>query len=245
MVVQPKDPGEIFHLLVTWRCDGMCPGCIFSRQLHNHKDADMSLKTERVVVRKIGPFHEVSIVGGEPTNHPRFWKMVESIAAKKPRTLGITTNGRSFSKSEAAAKKWFSRMAGIAKKAEPAGTAIFVTMSCGDRHAAGLKGGEAEMKQRIKTVKESLPKSGQFHFNFFAELLPNQSRQSVIAKYGLPKETATRLWERNPEGGTSAETLIDPRGRVFRNEKDLLRGEKPIGNIGRHSLKELSRRRLR
>ena len=238
MVGQTKDSSQIFHLLVTWRCDGKCPGCIYSKQLHK-KDQDMSKKTEQAVVKKIGQYHLVSMAGGEPTIHPRFWQMVKGILAKNPVSLEIVTNGLNFSKTQASAKRWFSTMNRLAQKPK---TLISIIMSVGDLHANGLKGDQKELRQRIENVKSALPKKRGFGFDFFVELVPKQTKRAAIRKYRLPKETHAAKWQTIPKGGTVPETVIDPHGNVFATEAALLKGKKPLGNI-RKSMSALQRRR--
>ncbi len=235
-----KSPDEQMMLLITWNCNAKCPGCVYEKMLGK---MHMPMKTFTKASKSIGHFHEITIAGGEPTIHPKFWKMIEMVAARKPGWMQVITNGFAFSKTQRAAKEFLARMNAMATKA---GVPILLRVSVDDFHARSLKGGAAELKSRVQNLLKVEPKKGMLELGFCASAAPRQSERALLRKYGLPKaKTYLGYWERGKSGGTKPATIIAPDGHVYARESHLVEGKKrAMGNIRKEPLHKIRRRRM-
>jgi hypothetical protein len=190
----------------------------------------------------IGHFHEVTVAGGEPTLHPKFWQMIERIISKKPQWLQVISNGVSFSKTQASAKAWLSRLESLAQKA---GVPVYVRVSVDDFHTRGLKGGAKEVRKRVRNILRAEPESRLVTVGFCSHTAPKQSERALLEKYGLPREkTFVGVWSKAASGGTVQTTLITPEGRVYARESHMVQGQLPLGNLKKEPLGKIRRRRF-
>ena len=234
-----KIPEEQYLMLVTWECDAKCPGCVYEKLLGK---MHMPMTTFKCAANSISHFHEITLEGGEPTSHPKFWQMVELVAAKKPQWLQIISNGLRFSHTQKKARAFMSKLNKISTRT---GTDVLLRLSVDDFHARALKGGEAEMARRVANVLKVAPKRGNLEVQFCSQRAPRQSEGAVRKKYGLPKDcTSFGVWEHGKSGGTIQRTIITPKGHVFARESHLAEGsKKALGNVMRNSMRSIQRRR--
>jgi len=75
------------YLQITTRCNMSCEHCAFSC---THEGKDMSLETFRTALDHCG--ESITIGGGEPTLHPKFWEMF-GLAIGHAYNTCIITNG--------------------------------------------------------------------------------------------------------------------------------------------------------
>lgn len=75
------------YVQITTRCNMTCAHCCFNCTAVGE---DMSLDTFALVLQKAG--RHLTIGGGEPTIHPKFWKFLQ-LAIDSPASIGLVTNG--------------------------------------------------------------------------------------------------------------------------------------------------------
>ncbi|MFH1256926.1 MAG: radical SAM protein [Candidatus Diapherotrites archaeon] len=237
-----KSPDERLLLLITSRCSGKCPECLYRENLG--RQADLSLNAlEEKILPFIGSRHEIHIAGGEPTEHPQFFKIIELIAGKNPAFIQIISNGLPFSGSKRDASAFALRLQSIADKSP---TRIFARFSIDDIHAEGIKGGKGELARRAKIINEVFSKTrGKLGFGFYSLKDKGQKESEILRAYGLPrKRTMFSLGERGFKlGGNEPTTFISAEGNVYRHEREFLRRQAPMGNITSLPLQEILKRR--
>lgn len=238
MPLYKKSPDEKFMVLITWKCDSKCPGCVYEKLLGR---LHMPMKTFGRVKSGIGHFHEVAVAGGEPTLHPKFWEIIEKIAARKPSSFQIITNGLSFSRAQREAREFMARLNQIAAKAK---IGIALRVSVDDFHCAGLKGGAKELKRRVQNMLKVASQGENLGVSFFAQRAPKQSTKALLAKYGLPESnTYVGVWKKDNPGVTLHNTIFTPEGHVYARQADLVEGKMPLGNITKDSHRTIRGRR--
>lgn len=236
--MQQKSPAEQFLLLISLECNLRCPDCLYAKVLGNGH-MPVKLVREKILPHLTGK-HHVFIAGGEPTQHPSFWKIVGMIAGKKPAFVQILSNGIPFSKTQAQANAFASRMAKLAKLS---GTPLFLRVSVDDAHSAKLKGGFAEMKKRVGILQNAFEKKPALGIWFFSSAGRGQTQQELIKKYCLPKDrTRFGTWVEGPfkQAGTVRRVSINPVGDVFPTESEMLAG-RAAGNLRKQSLGKILR----
>lgn len=240
-----KSPEERYHLLITWKCNLRCPGCLYEKNLGS---MHIPLRTIKKLTPTMTRFHEVCIAGGEPTLHPQFWKIIELIAKREPKNIQIVTNGYSFTGSGRKVRDFFSRLERISKTT---GVKFGVEVSVDDFHLRRLKGKAPkewvmDLRARAKRIAENLPRGKSIDFAFGTSLAPGQKERAVVAKYGLPQGlTSARAWEYNPPGGTMPSVVVTPRGDVFIHERAAKANANPIGSLRKESMRAIMRRHCR
>lgn len=81
---------------ITWNCNQRCSYCYLAcSNLKNKPDFEMNLKTFKQTLDKIwdSGIREVYLIGGEPTVHSKFEKIVAILLKYKWKKIGLCTNG--------------------------------------------------------------------------------------------------------------------------------------------------------
>lgn len=79
------------YLKITERCNMLCEHCGFSC---TDKGEDMSLKVFKAALDYFGGDDYVSIGGGEPTVHPKFWQFLFLALSYPGYNVWVVTNGK-------------------------------------------------------------------------------------------------------------------------------------------------------
>jgi organic radical activating enzyme len=235
-----KSPDENFLLLITLKCGRNCKDCLYA-ELRGKQHMPLKM-IEKAIAPHVTKFHHLDISGGEPAEHPQFWKIVGLLAGRNPTYLQVITNGISFSGSLKAAKEFASRLGKISQKS---GTPISVRVSVDDFHAARLRGKEAEMVRRVKRIREAMESSPHLGLFFCSGTRKGQTKARLIRKYGLPKDRVISMpWKtgRQRKGGSFRRVLITPKGLVYRTERDMLQSSQPLGSLKKTKLPKILRR---
>ena len=79
------------HIMTTLRCNMRCDHCCYACETEG---PDMSFMTFKAAVELSVKMNErVALAGGEPTVHPKFWKMLEYALARSDDVF-VQTNGK-------------------------------------------------------------------------------------------------------------------------------------------------------
>jgi len=235
-----KSASENFLMLINLECSQGCPDCIYAKILGKGHMSITRIKDQ--IAPHITHFHHIDVSGGEPTEHPDFWKVIEILAARTPKYLRVITNGLSFSDDLSKANKFVSR---LEKAASATGTPISFAVAADDMHASNLKGKAKEMKERVKVLLEAFKNKQNVGLYFCCGLRGAQTKQTLSAKYNIPKDKIVSFkWKKgkHKQYGTVKRLVITPNGHVYPTEAALVKGE-PMGRIkSRSSLKHIARR---
>ena len=90
------------NIMLTYRCNLHCPYC-FANDYVNRFDTDISEENFDYAVDFIvkGGYHQIGLIGGEPTLHPLFEKFIQKLTKKEGvSSVMLYTNGMYLSKFE-------------------------------------------------------------------------------------------------------------------------------------------------
>ena len=227
-----------FH--ITDKCSAGCNSCIFDCGPHR-KDAK-HLNTD-VLLAALPHFNKrskVFVTGGEPTEHPDFFKIIDGVA-KQFKKVTLTTNG-SWIKNEKAAEEFISK---IPKN-------VSIRMSVDTPHALKI----SDLKEKVQVFKKVCKKLKRDYF-FKMGIVKDEHEFINVPHFGLTGEEVSMIhWISNTASRyypSKKQVFISSSGKVFPSEGDyrlFLNAEKegvssvgkPVGDIHKEGMNEILKR---
>ena len=85
---------------VTDHCNLECPICIVDNQYSNHMSLEDYQNVINLLVKHEGKLETITLSGGEPTSHPKFWDLIDIATRPEIGRVSIVTNGIRLARSK-------------------------------------------------------------------------------------------------------------------------------------------------